>query len=173
MLKDPTRRGAESYTRTVDLGGNKQCSLKRHFRGIFHEVIGYLDLQAKRHPETRFVYCGVDDIVAHCTKFKSKESYKKRAVVYVLTILRERHIISPRLRRHCDGQMRDGFIVAPHEHVTKQKGSTKCVFVGMAGAFDCWHQLPTGEIFWVNPNDLNRHKKLEYGDYGTAKEDTE
>ncbi len=164
MLKDKSRRGADSFRKRVDLGGNKSCSLKRHFKGIFREVIGYLEFWAARHPETRFVYCGVDDIVAHCTKFKSKEGYNKRAVEYVLAILRGRNIISPRLCRHCDGQMREGFIVAPHEHLTKMVGATKCVFVGMAGAFDCWHQLPTGEVFWVNPADPKRHNQSQMGD---------
>ncbi len=164
MLKDKSRRGADSFRKHVPLGGNKNCSLKRHFKGIFREVIGYLDLQAARHPETRFVYCSVQNIVDHCTKFDTKNKYSTRSVEYVLSIARARHILSPHLRRHCDGQMRDGFIVAPHEHLTKQVGATKCVFIGMAEPFDCWHQLPTSEILWVNPADPNRHKQPQMGD---------
>lgn len=153
-----SRRFAYSYRRVVPLGGNKSCSLKRHFYGVLHEVVGYLDLLASKHPDTRFVYASVDSILDHCRRYDSKNKYSKAAVEKALAYLRARHIISARLVRPCDDQERDGFIVAPHEHLTVCPTATACRFVGMAAPFDCWHQLPTGEIFWVNPNDPDRHR---------------
>jgi hypothetical protein len=65
--------------------------------------------------------------------------------------------------RFCDGQLREGFIVAPHQHVTVLLGATQCRYVGMAAPFDCWHQLPTGEVFWVDPANPNRHQESQFG----------
>ena len=158
------RRFAKSYRPAVHLGGNKNCSLKRHFFGGLHEVVGYLDFLASRHPESRFVYASIADIIEHCRKFDSKTKYNKRWINYALEYLRLRHIVSARLVRLCDGQMREGFIVAPHQHVTVLLGATQCRYVGMAAPFDCWHQLPTGEVFWVDPADPNRHKLSQIGD---------
>jgi hypothetical protein len=155
--KAASRRFANSYRRTVPLGGNKTCSLKRHFCGVLHEVVGYLDLLASKHPENRFVYAHVDTILKHCSRFDSKNKYSKTAIEKSLAYLRTRHVISARLVRFCDGHLRDGFIVAPHEHLTISPSATKCCFVGLATPFDCWHQLPTGELFWVNPDDPCRH----------------
>lgn len=160
LEKESSRRFAESFRRVVELGGNKNCSLKRHFRGVLREVVGYLDLMAAKHPETRFVYCSVDSIIEHCCRFDSKEVYKPRGVKYALEYLRRRHIVSVPLLLNCDGQFREGFIVAPHEHVTIQTSATKCRFVGMAAPFDCWEQSPTGEIFWINKQDSALHSAL-------------
>jgi hypothetical protein len=152
LEKEASRRFAKSYRRVVNLGGNKACSLKRHFDGVVHEVVGYLDYLATLHPETRFAYASVDVIVAHCQKFTSKEKFSKAAVEKALKYLQMRHIISRRVTRWCAGQMRDGFIVAPHEHLTIRPSATKCRFVGMAAPFDCWEQDPqTNEVFWRMP----------------------
>ncbi|MBZ5534002.1 MAG: hypothetical protein LAO20_21435 [Acidobacteriia bacterium] len=159
--KEDSRRFANSYRPIVPLGGNKSCSLKRHFYGVLHEVVGYLDLLASKHPDLRFAYPGVGDILDHCRRFDSKNKYSKAAVEKALAYLRARHVISARLVRFCDGQLRDGFIVAPHEHLTICTSATRCRFVGMAAPFDCWHQLPTGEVFWVNPNEPDRHRQPE------------
>lgn len=82
------RRFAACYRKTVDLGGNKQCSLKRHFSRALREVVGYLDLLASKNPELRFVYCSVHSIVEHCNRFDSEQNYKKRGVEYALEYLR-------------------------------------------------------------------------------------
>lgn len=155
------RRFAQSFRRTVDLGGNKNCSLKRHFKGALREVVGYLDLLAGNHSE-RFVCPSVAKIVYYCTKFGSENSYSKTSIEKALAYLRKRHVISGRVVRFWNGAMREGFIVAPHINLTIRQGETKCVYVGMAAPFDCWHQLPTGEIFWVDPQDPNRHKRPEF-----------
>ena len=156
--QDTSRRFAKSYRRTVLLGGNKTCSLKRHFRGFLREVVGYLDSLAAQHPE-RFVYPHVDTIVKHCRRFGSQNEYSKASVEKALAYLKARHIISPRVERVVSGQLRDGFIVAPHEHLTITPCATQCRFVGIAAPFDCWHQLPNGVVFWVNPHDPERHTR--------------
>jgi hypothetical protein len=154
------RRFAQSYRRTVELGGNNVCSLQRHFRGALHEVVHWLDLWAANHPE-RFVIATVPGIVEHCKKYGSGTYYKTRLIEYCLAHLRRRCIISGRLVRMFNGEPREGFIVARHDCVTTARGKTKCVFVGMATPFDCWHQLPSGEIFWVDPTDPQRHSRHE------------
>jgi len=106
-----------------------ECSYKRHCKGVVREVIGYLELQAKRdHTGERFVWCRVDGIVEHCKRYKGEE-YGERAVKYALKFLKRKHVISSRVFRHRKGAMREGFIVTPHNALFI---STKrlCEFVG-------------------------------------------
>ena len=106
-----------------------ECSHKRHCKGIVREVIGYLELQAKRdHTGERFVWTGVANVVAHCKRFEG-DAYGERAVKYALKFLKRKHIISSRVFRRRNGAMREGLIIAPHDALYKR---TKCLceFVG-------------------------------------------
>jgi hypothetical protein len=109
------------------------CGYKRHCKGVVREVIGYLELQAKRDKTgERFVWPHVDTIVEHCSRYKGAD-YGPRAVKYAIKFLRRKHVISSRVFRFRNNAMREGFIVTPHEACfirSKPPGKCICTFVG-------------------------------------------
>jgi len=126
---------------------NAECSYKGHCSGVVREVIGYLDLQARRDHE-RFVWTGVDNIVEHCKRYKGK-AYGKRAVEYALNFLRRKHAISHRLERRRGGVLRQGVIVTPHDSLFNRHGCL-CEVVGRLKAPGKWRRDPeTRSWFWV------------------------
>jgi len=106
-----------------------ECGHKRHQSGVVREVIGFLELIARRD-ETgeRFVWPRVDTIVEHCGRYQGAK-YRKRAVESALKVLRRRGIISHRVKRWRLSAMRDGWIIAPHDAVFARKGKV-CSFAG-------------------------------------------
>ena len=142
------RRFVASYRKRVELGGNKKCTLKRHFRGGLREVVGFLDLLASKDPE-RFVWPHVSTIVAHCRKFGKKDQYNERWVQYALAYLRSRHMISSRVTRLRNGMWHEGFIVADHDGLTDQPTKTACIYMGIGAMKNCWTQDENGHVFWV------------------------
>jgi hypothetical protein len=93
---------------------------QNHFKGVVAEVIGYLEMMAKRDPfRQNFVWSRIDDIIEHCNK-GGREKYSRRSVEYALTFLRRLWIISGVVERqrpngHGEVQLFAGRIVTPHE----------------------------------------------------------
>jgi hypothetical protein len=126
-----------------------ECSYKRHCRGVVREVIGYLDLQAKRDATgERFVFCHVNDVVAHCKRYKG-EAYGKRAVEYALGFLLHKHAISRRLKRRRAGALREGWIVTPHDALFTRAKSI-CSYVGRKVPETRYRRDPVSRSwFWI------------------------
>ena len=91
------------------------CGLKKHYKNVLREVVGYLDMLAGNDPE-RFAFASVPDITKHCNKFsKGGAPYKQRQVENALEFLRAQFVISGRVERQRLGLLRSGFIVTPHD----------------------------------------------------------
>lgn len=154
-------RHAQSVTPVVTkLSPHVSCSLKRHFRGALREVVGYLDLIAKKDSE-RFVYPKVDSIVAACKKYKQVDEkgkpikYSRRIVENALEYLRAWWFISGPVFRVRDHVRRKGFIVAPHDAIARRDGAT-CALAAHWRADSkptapaTWNTDPeTGAVFWA------------------------
>src|SRR6266446_906841 len=141
--KDKTFR--DSVVPVVRLKPDETCSIKRHFRNVLREVIGYLDKLASNDAE-RFVWASVPDITRHCNKFrKEKEPYGQRQVEYAIEIFRELRTVSKPVERVRLGVKRSGFIVAPHDGQYATFGK-ECRFVQFRGR---WKSSgPGGAIWW-------------------------
>lgn len=127
------------------------CSLKKHFTGATREVVGILDIWATNDPE-RFVWCGVDAIVARCHRYKA-HAYTKPTVEKVLAFLRSEHIISRRVKRErrVGAYIRevDGFIMTPHDALAIRTKNV-CKFVGATRAPGAWEATAgVPGIWWV------------------------
>lgn len=137
------RRFGKSFRPVVDdIAPGESCSLKRHYRGVLRELIGYVDYLADLDPKKeRFVFAHVDALAAGCKKFANKTRYSKTAIEKGLNEFRARHIISKRLTRIRNGEEKPGFIVAPHDclAVPEQGG---CIFKGQLGAPGRWERSP-------------------------------
>lgn len=145
------RTFAHSFTPVVNLKRGETCSLKRHYRGALHELIGYLDLLAQKDPE-RFVFAHMDTIISACSKFKSKKPFRERAIKYALAELRLRFIVSKRLMRSRFGREMEGFIVAPHDSLALQHDH-QCRLRGQAlGGPSVWARTEGGVVFWAGWN---------------------
>ncbi|HYM76134.1 MAG TPA: hypothetical protein VE377_09175 [Candidatus Dormibacteraeota bacterium] len=128
MEKRKPNRGKDSFTVEVRLKDGEACNWKRHYRHCAREVIGYLDRLAN-NDEERFVYVTVPGIVKHCNRYKSKKSYKERAVGYVISLLQKQFVLSEQVERFRKGTMRWGWLVAPHDVATLQE-ENRCDFKG-------------------------------------------
>jgi len=152
--KPSTDKFGRSFRPVVVLKNDEVCSLKRHYRGVLREVIGYLDKLAGNDPQ-RFVFATVKDIVRHCNKFsQGRAPYQQRAVEYALAFLRKQHLISRPVKRPRLGVMYQGFIVTPHDSLAmREKGC--CDFKGQLGAPGAWQAeagLPGS--WWAGPGSL-------------------
>jgi hypothetical protein len=128
-------RHAQSVTPVVTkLPPDAACSLKRHFRNALREVVGYLDLLAKKDPE-RFVYPKVSAIVAACKKYDQVDEtgkriiYSRRIVESALEYLRAMLYICGPVKRWRGHALRKGYIVVPHDALTRRAGAN-CFMVG-------------------------------------------
>jgi hypothetical protein len=127
-----------------------ECSHKHHFRNVLREVIGYLELHAKKDRE-RFVWFSIEDLTKHCNRYK-RNAYKERAVNYAVAYLRRKHFISKRLKRKRGGSMKEGVIVTPHDCLF-QRTNKLCEFVGRK-APGRWRRDPeTKSWYWI-PKDM-------------------
>jgi hypothetical protein len=105
--------GARSIRPEVKLHANKPCGLKKHFRGCFRQVLGYLDMLAT-DDEERFVWAGWKSILQHAQKWKEEErTYSRRQVFFWLREAQKLGIIEP-AKRVRSGFVRSGFIVKSH-----------------------------------------------------------
>ena len=127
MPKIRDRKFTHTDRRWVRLRNDRKHSWKHHFRGAVAQVIGYLELLAKKDPfKEFFVYAQVDDIVKHCNRFGGK-GYSKAAVKLALEYLRELWIVSdiverPRLNKAGELQMFSGRIITPHYAMCETSG---------------------------------------------------
>ena len=137
------RRFGKSFRPVVDdIAPGESCSLKRHYRGVLRELIGYVDYLAELDPKKeRFVFAHVDALAAGCKKFENKTRYSKTAIEKGLKEFRARHIISKRLTRIRNGEEKTGFIVAPHDCLAVP-GQGGCVFKGQLRAPGRWERSP-------------------------------
>src|SRR5277367_3659745 len=78
----------DSIVPTVHLKGDEVCSLKRHYRNVLREVIGWLEHKAKLDPG-RFVAFTIPSLTKACNRYKDKSPYKQRAVEYAVSFLRD------------------------------------------------------------------------------------
>jgi hypothetical protein len=112
-----------------------------HLDGCAREVMRALEMWAKNNPD-RWVYCTVRGLTEECNgKFrKGKDKgrpYSKVTVEQALRFLREKNLISHELGIAPDGRKQNGFVVAPHESMTRRY-PLACNFVGLekaAGTF--------------------------------------
>jgi hypothetical protein len=151
--KDQRQRGTfpKGFRPIVELRNvDDECRLKRHFRGVLREVVGYLDLLADNN-EQRFVEARVPDIVAHCNNFpRGKKRYNERWVKYGLAYLRAHGVLIPAVAE-VNGTDRFGYRVVHHDEMTlphkKSPGSNfhnLCVAAGCASrTLAAWVALPT------------------------------
>jgi hypothetical protein len=128
----PTRRSA---AHSAKITPGKPHSLKNHFRGCAREVIAYLDTLADLNPY-RFAYCHVSTIVKKCHRYKGA-GYSERAVKTCLKALQESGIIQ-RVTVNWHGDVKTGYIVAPHSRLTLVSPDAYCEFT------------TTFEINWFN-----------------------
>jgi len=152
--KPSTDKFGRSFRPAVVLKKDEVCSLKRHYRGVLREVIGYLDKLAANDPQ-RFVFATVPDIVRHCNKFsQGRAPYQQRAVEYALAFLRKQHVISRPVKRPRLGVMYQGVIVTPHDSLAlREKGC--CDFKGQLGAPGAWQAEPgLPGSWWAGPGSL-------------------
>jgi len=133
-----------SFRPVVSLKSADVCSLKRHFRGVLREAIGYLDKLAGNDPE-RFVWPTVPDIVRHCTKYsQSRAPYRQRIVEAALAFFRHLHVISGPVIRVRGGLPRRGFIVTPHDALYR-RNKGHCEHCGQLGR---WESSGPGGTVW-------------------------
>ncbi len=117
----------KSFRPEVNLKPNNRCSLKKHYRGVLREIVGFLDNLADKNSE-RFVWATVPAIVRACTKFsRGREPYKKRMVYYGLRFLQEQGVLQ-RAERIQAGIKRLGFIVMRHDEIAGSIGVNLCKF---------------------------------------------
>lgn len=175
------RRFGKSFRPVVDdIAPTESCSLKRHYRGVLRELIGYVDYLAELDPKKeRFVFAHVDALAAGCKKFANKTLYSKTAIEKGLSEFRARHIISKRLTRIRNGEEKTGFIVAPHDCLAVP-GQGGCVFKGQLRAPGRWERSPgspcaehstynvecknckAGVIFWAGfPQVASQHPAIQ------------
>lgn len=147
--------------------------LKHHFpKGAVREVMGYLSLQAVRDPE-RFVFAGIDDIVAHCNRYKGS-AYQRRMVEYAQEYLRELRIISKSVERQrwVFGHLRTlrGVIVTPHDSLCFQPSASRCNFVGWDQAGGTWRSdgEPDGVRWWVPSRHVSTTVEREGAESGAV-----
>ena len=143
---------------------HENCSLKNHYRGAMREVVGYLDKLANLNPE-RFVFPSVDDIVEHCKKYQTKNLHGKRWVEKVLAELRHRRILSGRVQRVVFRVERDGWIMAPHDCVTRRVEDA-CIFVGPMHGCGRWQRTgdggPGSVLYWNGCRDHAQANACEF-----------
>lgn len=111
------KRGERSTRPVVNLRG-KPCGLKRHFRGVLRQVIGYLDALACNDPE-RFAWPGREDIQRHARKWKGGGTASRAQVYRSLKLAQEMGIIE-RVDRIRNGSLHVGFIVPAHDTIAQQ-----------------------------------------------------
>ena len=108
-----------------------------HFDGCGREVIRALELLAKNNPD-RWVYITVPKLTKMCNgKFRSGKhegkAYSQFSVEMALQTLRDDNIVSRKLGIAPSGRTENGFIVAPHDALTRRHPGS-CNFVGLKNA---------------------------------------
>lgn len=149
MTKTTTldRTFRDSIVPSVYLKPEESCSLKRHYRNILREVIGWLDHKANLDPE-RFVAFTVPSLTKACNRYKTHEPYKQRQVEYAVAFLRDERAVSGPLERVRNGRARRGVIVAPHDgrFGRSRKNNSICVHDWPRGK---WKSSgPGGTVWW-------------------------
>lgn len=117
--------GAGSLRRDVHVPKAGGCALKRHFIGVYRQVIGYAELLASRDPE-RFVFASARSYGRNARKCASGR-YADRQIYLSMAVLESLGLLTPavRVRNHVE---RRGFIVADHDTLATVEGS-RCVLV--------------------------------------------
>ncbi len=118
MPKIRDRQFQKTARYVVRVRSDREHSWKHHFRGVFAEVIGYLEFLSKDDKEW-FVWAQVDDIVKHCNRYHKGKPYSRAAVLLALEYFRALRIVSgivERKRFTQGGEMHTyvGRIVTPH-----------------------------------------------------------
>ena len=123
------------------------CGLKKHYKNVLREVVGYLDLLASNDAE-RFAFASVPNITKHCNKFsKGRAPYQQRQVENALEFLREQFVISGRIERKRLGTVRSGFIVTPHDALCARTKNC-CEFKGAGFVPGTKFQTKPGARCW-------------------------
>ena|SRR5208283_2480597 len=141
----------------VHLKPEESCSLKRHYRNILREVIGWLEHRAGLDPE-RFVAFTIPSLTKACNRYKTHEPYKQRQVEYAVAFLCDERAISRPVERVRNGRTRRGVIVAPHEarFARHPKHPTICTHHPSGSApsmIGHWESSgPGGTVWWVGPS---------------------
>src|SRR5580692_10628787 len=139
------RRFSNSFRpRLRDLKPDEKCELKNHYSGALQELVGRLDFMASIDATgERFVFSGVDNMVAKCHRYQQPENrFSKSTIEKVLKELRSRYIISKRLVRVRDGKEYVGFIVAPHDYLAVREKPNECVLKGQLKVPGRWRRDP-------------------------------
>lgn len=123
------------------------CGLKKHYKNVLREVVGYLDMLASNDAE-RFVFASVPDIVKHCNKYsQGRAPYRQRQVENALEFLRAQLVISGRIERPRFGTVRSGFIVTPHDSLCVRTKNC-CEFKGAGFVSGTKFQTKPGAHCW-------------------------
>jgi hypothetical protein len=129
------RKFNKSVRYMVRIRGDRPHSWKHHFRGVFAEVIGYLEMLAKRDPLREwFVWPTVENIVEHCNRRNKGKQYSRRAVELALEYFRTARVVSGTVERGRMNQAQElqwftGRIVTPHYVLCESAvGGKYCAF---------------------------------------------
>lgn len=120
MKKVRDRKFNKSIRTLVRIRIDRPHGWKHHFRGVFAEVIGYLELLAKRDPQREgFTWATVENIVKHCNRYQKGKPYSLGAVKLALEYFRTARIVSgvierTRMNQAHEMQTFTGRIVTPH-----------------------------------------------------------
>lgn len=135
MPKIRDRKFKKTARPLVRMRTDRPHSWKHHFRGVFAEVIGYLELLAKNDPLCEmFTWVQVEDIVKHCNRYHKGKRYSHAAVCLALEYFRAQHIVSGVVERRRFNQTGEpytfaGRIVTPHYVFCKPDDRGRfCVF---------------------------------------------
>jgi hypothetical protein len=136
-MPTPARTFNKSVRWMVRVRTDRPHGWKHHFRGVLAEVIGYLDLLAKRDYAINgewFVWAQVEDMVAHCNRYNKGKRYSRAAVEKALAYLRALRVVSGaiergRMNRAGEMQVFTGRIVTPHHVLCESAVNGKyCAF---------------------------------------------
>lgn len=116
VLRDKTFKRSVIFL--ARLRNDRPHSWKQHFRGVYREVIGYYEMQARKdRTGENFVYATIDAVMTGINQRGKK--YSKAAVVLAHELFRHYRILSGIVERYRlnavgDQQLFQGRIVTPH-----------------------------------------------------------
>lgn len=133
-------RDARSFKPAVALPRDgKPCRLKRHFRGVAKEVVGYLQMLAKNHP-SGFCAPRIEDITAKARVYvrgQNAGTASERSVKYAICLAKEHGVV-----RSGDGvifgKLRQGYYVARHDDIATSDGAACTLKGDLIEAFWAW-----------------------------------